>query len=136
MEDLQAVEALPIVVIRNYASKGRANREALLSVLASWAVSLTENQVSDFLLHCSVPEDGRQVAHVIVISDNRENSKLLAKGWHATSFLLYPISDKSIALPSKPLNSIALYNADAASALSFVQQKLKDAGIDQPFTPE
>ena len=40
------------------------------------------------------------------------------------------------ALPSKPLNSIALYDADAASALSFVKQKLTDAGVDQTFTPE
>jgi hypothetical protein len=41
-----------------------------------------------------------------------------------------------LALPSKPLNSIALYDADTASALSFVKQKLKDAGIDQTFTTE
>ncbi|KIM87636.1 hypothetical protein PILCRDRAFT_815213 [Piloderma croceum F 1598] len=103
MEDPQAVGALPIVVIRNFASKGGANRGELLTVLASWAATLTDNQV----------------AHVIVISDNRENSKQLAK-----------------ALPSKPLSSIALYDADAASALSFVKQKLKDAGVDQTFTAE
>jgi len=91
------------VVIRNYASKGGVNREELLGVLASWAATLAENQV----------------AHVIVISDNRENAKRLAK-----------------ALPSKPLNSIALYDADAASALSFVKQKLTDAGVDQTLSPE
>jgi hypothetical protein len=40
------------------------------------------------------------------------------------------------ALPTKPLNSIALYDADAASALSFVKQKLKDMGVDYTFTSE
>lgn len=47
-----------------------------------------------------------------------------------------PLLIASSALPSKPLNSIALYDADAASALSFVKKKLKDAGIDQEFTQE
>jgi len=54
-----------------------------------------------------------QIAHVIVLSDNRENIKRLAK-----------------AMPSKPLNSIALSDADSASSLSFVKQKLHDSGID------
>ena len=44
--------------------------------------------------------------------------------------ILYP------ALPSKPLNSIALYDADAASALSFVAKKLRDAGTDKSLTLE
>jgi hypothetical protein len=39
------------------------------------------------------------------------------------------------AIPSKPLNSIALYDADAASALSFVKQKLSDAHVGLDFTP-
>jgi hypothetical protein len=30
---------------------------------------------------------------------------------------------------------IALYDADADSALSFVKQKLRDAGLDLEFTP-
>jgi hypothetical protein len=38
------------------------------------------------------------------------------------------------ALPSKPLSSIALYDADAASALSFVKQKLGDADINLEYT--
>ena len=33
------------------------------------------------------------------------------------------------ALPTKPLHSIALSDADAASSLSFVKQKLNDASI-------
>jgi len=48
MEDLQTVGALPIVVIRNFASKGGANREELLSVLASWTATLIENQVGGY----------------------------------------------------------------------------------------
>lgn len=47
VDDTQAVGALPIVVIRNFAAKGGTNREELLSVLATWAASLAENQVSE-----------------------------------------------------------------------------------------
>ncbi|KDR81387.1 hypothetical protein GALMADRAFT_58608 [Galerina marginata CBS 339.88] len=98
LEDVDGIESLPIVVIRNYAANvGTSTREELLTVLAQWAATLTENQI----------------AHVVVLSDNRENSKRLAK-----------------ALPSKPLNSIALSDADPSSSLSFVKQKLRDAGID------
>jgi hypothetical protein len=45
IEDVQALGSLPIVVIRNYASKGGANKEELLTVLAGWAATLIENQV-------------------------------------------------------------------------------------------
>ncbi|KAG1842665.1 RNA12 protein-domain-containing protein [Suillus subalutaceus] len=101
-EDVQAVRTLPIVVIKNYAARGGIYKEELLGVLAHWAASLAENQI----------------AHVIVVSDNRENAKLLAR-----------------ALPSKPLNSIALYDADAPTALSFVRRRLHDAGITSDLTP-
>lgn len=101
-EDVQAVRTLPIVVIKNYGARGGIYKEELLSVLAHWAASLTENQI----------------AHVIVVSDNRENAKLLAR-----------------ALPSKPLNSIALYDADAPTALSFIRRRLQDAGITSDLTP-
>lgn len=50
VQDVQALGSLPIVVIRNYASKGGANKEALLTVLAGWAATLIENQVSRNLL--------------------------------------------------------------------------------------
>lgn len=46
----QAISDLPIVIIRNYATKGGTNREELLDVLATWAASLVENQVSRVLL--------------------------------------------------------------------------------------
>ncbi|KAJ3822055.1 RNA12 protein-domain-containing protein [Lentinula raphanica] len=99
--DIQAVEALPIVVIRNFA--GKAVREDLLNSLAQWAAKLAENQI----------------AHVIVVSDNRENSKKVAK-----------------ALQSKPLNFVALYDADEASALAFVQEKLREADDNVKLTSE
>ena len=46
LEDLEAITALPIVVIRNFASNvGRATREEVLQVLAQWAATLAENHV-------------------------------------------------------------------------------------------
>ncbi|TFK55018.1 hypothetical protein OE88DRAFT_1779208 [Heliocybe sulcata] len=102
IEDVQAVEALPIVILKNFESKS-GGKEEVVGVLAQWAVALAEGQV----------------AHVIVASDNRENAKLLTK-----------------ASPSKPLASVALEDADTASALAFVQQKLRDAGLDYKFTKQ
>ena len=40
------------------------------------------------------------------------------------------------ALPSKPVNIIALSDADSVSALSLVRQKLQDAQIDINFGRE
>ncbi|EPQ58246.1 hypothetical protein GLOTRDRAFT_57027 [Gloeophyllum trabeum ATCC 11539] len=102
IEDVQAVESLPIVILKNFESKG-GGKEEVVNVLAQWAATLAESQV----------------AHVIVVSDNRENAKSLTK-----------------ALPTKPLTSVALEDADTASALSFVQQKLRDAGLDYTFTKQ
>ncbi|KAG6879038.1 hypothetical protein C0992_005663 [Termitomyces sp. T32_za158] len=120
-EEMDAVSSLPIVVIRNFSVRVGSNREELLTVLAQWAATLAENKV------CSWPATLlyvrglhlMQVAHVIVISDNRENAKYVAK-----------------ALPSKPLNLIALSDADSHSSISFVQQKLCDADIGADFTPK
>ncbi|KAF9262196.1 exonuclease [Marasmius fiardii PR-910] len=102
-EEFSAVQALPIVVVRNFAVKGGLSREQVMDVLAKWAAKLAESQI----------------AHVIVISDNRENSKTLAK-----------------ALPSKPLNSIPIYDADPATALDYVQKKLKDADMNITLSRE
>ncbi|KAJ7366501.1 RNA12 protein-domain-containing protein [Mycena albidolilacea] len=100
--EIAAVDGLPIVVLRNFDARG-SNRGEVYDVLAEWAADLVENQL----------------AHVIVISDNRENTKRLTK-----------------ALPSKPLNTIPLHDADAASALAFVKRKLEDADIDLEYTRE
>jgi hypothetical protein len=43
--EIEAVESLPIVVIRNFAARG-SNREEVNDVLVEWAASLVENQVS------------------------------------------------------------------------------------------
>ncbi|KAI1790774.1 exonuclease [Ganoderma leucocontextum] len=101
-EDIEAVSSMPVVVIKNFEAKGGgARKEELLNVLAQWAATLADNKI----------------AHVIVVSDNRENVKALAK-----------------ALPSKPLTQISLSDADNASALTFVKQKLHDSGVDVEFT--
>ncbi|KAI0670636.1 RNA12 protein-domain-containing protein [Trametes maxima] len=103
-EDLQSSQSMPVVIIKNFESKGGgARKEELLNVLAQWAASIADGQV----------------AHVIVVSDNRENVKRLAR-----------------ALPSKPLNQISLSDADNASAMSFVKQKLHDSGVDAKFTQQ
>ncbi|PIL23760.1 hypothetical protein GSI_13510 [Ganoderma sinense ZZ0214-1] len=104
-EDVEAVSSMPVVVIKNFEAKGPGGvrKEELLNVLAQWAATLADNKF--------------QIAHVIVVSDNRENVKALAK-----------------ALPSKPLNQISLSDADNASALAFVKQKLQDSGVDVEFT--
>ncbi|CDO69022.1 hypothetical protein BN946_scf184834.g29 [Trametes cinnabarina] len=103
-EDLESIESMPVVIIKNFDSKGGgARKEELLDVLSQWAASLAEGQI----------------AHVIVVSDNRENIKRLAK-----------------SLPSKPLNQISLSDADNASAMSFVKQKLHDSGMDVNFTQQ
>ncbi|KAJ7134886.1 RNA12 protein-domain-containing protein [Mycena epipterygia] len=100
--ELEAVRSLPIVVIKNFAARG-SNRGEIYDVLAEWAANLAENQL----------------AHVVVISDNRENSKRLAK-----------------ALPSKPLYLIALDDANPISALAFVKRKLQAAGLNLDYTRE
>ncbi|KAK7048069.1 mitochondrial escape protein 2 [Favolaschia claudopus] len=100
--EIKAVESLPIVVLRNFDTRG-SNRDEVFDKLTEWAASLVESQI----------------AHVIVISDNRENIKRIAK-----------------ALPSRPLNSITLYDADATSALAFVKRKLEDADINLEYTQQ
>ena len=45
-EDVRAVEAMPVVVIKNFESRGGGARKAeLLDALAQWAATLAENQV-------------------------------------------------------------------------------------------
>lgn len=82
-EDLQAVEAMPIVILKGFDSKGGgARREELLNVISQWAASLAEGHVSGHTPLYVLAHElfSSQVAHVIVVSDNRENAKLLAKG--------------------------------------------------------
>jgi hypothetical protein len=71
----------------------------VMDVLAKWVAGLVDNQV----------------AHVVVVSDKRENAKRLAR-----------------ALPTKPLHTIALSDADTASALSYVKNKLSAPAAGAP----
>lgn len=45
-------------------------------------------------------------------------------------------NDRYAALPSKPLHTIALSDADASSAISFVEQKLRGTRIEGGLAPE
>lgn len=67
---------------------------------------------------------------MVVLSDNRENAKRLAKG----AICLYGFEFESSyllpALPAKPITFIPLSDADSESSLSFVMQKLRDGGIN------
>ena len=62
--------------------------------------------------------------------------KRLAKGRSLQSLVAFLVLSRLRipALPSKPLNQISLSDADNASALSFVKQKLRDSGLDVQFT--
>lgn len=60
--DFQLLQGKPIIVIKNFASK--RGQDVVMNVLAKWAASLVSGGV----------------AHVIVVSDNRENAKLVAQG--------------------------------------------------------
>ena len=45
-EDLKAVEAMPVVILRNFGTRGGGEqREVLVNVLSQWAASVAENQV-------------------------------------------------------------------------------------------
>ncbi|KDQ13211.1 hypothetical protein BOTBODRAFT_188730 [Botryobasidium botryosum FD-172 SS1] len=100
--DHSDIAALPIVIIKNYSRRG-AERVDVLAILSDWAAGLAQDKV----------------AHVVVMSDNRENMKKLAK-----------------SLPARPLATIALADADAKSALGFVRSKLADAGIIEELDAE
>jgi len=52
-QDVDAVRALPIIVLKNYSSsmsRGSPLKEEILDVLAEWAAKVVENQVSDLRL--------------------------------------------------------------------------------------
>ena len=50
MEDAQTVDGMPVVIIKNFETKGGGQRkEELLDALAAWAAKLAENQVRSAL---------------------------------------------------------------------------------------
>jgi len=88
-----SIDASPIVIVKNYASKNSRNKGEILDALANWVSRLVE----------------QRVAHVFVVSDNRESARKIAK-----------------ALSSAPLNYIPFSDADNESALTFVASKLAE----------
>ena len=68
------------------------------------------------------------------MSDNRENVKRLTKGIEIAAKLSAGGLHNFIASHSKPLNTITLSDADAETALAFVQQKLREAKLDIELT--
>ena len=73
------VKALPVVVVKNFATSGQ--KDEILDALAEWVRTLVDNQVRRPNVFLRIPKCiCSQIAHVIVLSDNRENSKRLAKG--------------------------------------------------------
>lgn len=82
VEEVEAVAALPVVVIKHYGARGSVYREELQKVLSQWAATLIENKVDGVLNwdSSSCLADILQIAHVVFVSDNRENAKLIARG--------------------------------------------------------
>jgi RNA12 protein len=142
MDDIQAVNSLPIVVIKNFAVKSglqsSPNHHELLNVLAQWAATVVESRVSRIFILAVINPAGAvaQIAHVIVLSDNREHAKRIARGNGFYRLLTYAERLLALALPSKPINFVALYDADTTSALSFVKGKLRDYGVELEYTKE
>lgn len=51
-EDMRAIEAIPIVILRGFDSKGGGvRREELLNVVSQWAAGLAQSQVCQFSRH-------------------------------------------------------------------------------------
>ncbi|KIK95027.1 hypothetical protein PAXRUDRAFT_780258 [Paxillus rubicundulus Ve08.2h10] len=63
VEEVQAVGALPVVIIKNYGVCGGVHRENVSEVLGPWGSILVENHT----------------VHVIIVSNNQENMKLLSQ---------------------------------------------------------
>ncbi|KAH7107757.1 exonuclease [Auriculariales sp. MPI-PUGE-AT-0066] len=96
------IKALPVIIIKNFAARD-VQRAEILDAIAEWTRTLVDNQI----------------AHVVVLSDNRENSKRLAK-----------------AMPNRPLTSVALSDADADSAVTFVTTSLSKNGGNMTLTKD
>ena len=114
----EEIKALPVVLIKNFATKTPFT-EQLVTVLAEWSASVAEGGV----------------AHVIVLSDNRENGRRLAKGELRALQIPRDINVDRIfnfnfgaALPATPLQNIQLSDADPVSALAFVAEKIGTQG--------
>lgn len=86
------VEDLPVVVIKNFGADAKSGKVEVVTALAEWASDLVSNRVgSYFCLNediILIVAPSVQIAHVIVISDNRDNAKRLAKGGYVVHSLI------------------------------------------------
>jgi len=71
-----------------------------------------------------------------VLSDNRENSKRLAKGVQDVLPGLRWTHAWIIAMPNRPLTSVTLSDADATSAVSYLSSSLSEGGRSISLTNE
>ncbi|EJT98381.1 hypothetical protein DACRYDRAFT_96567, partial [Dacryopinax primogenitus] len=89
-------------------------------VMKNWALKgAKKDQLWDVLSGWAAALVENKVAHVVFVSDNSSAPKNLAR-----------------ALPSKPISTIALTDATAESALGFVTEKLKEAGVKDGLTDQ
>lgn len=78
-EPTEEAAQLPIIVLKNYASKGEAKNDLLWDVLAEWGAVLVENQV----------------AHVVVVTDSVTANKPLAHALPNSPFHQLRLQDAS-----------------------------------------
>lgn len=81
-------------------------------VLQNYAQKAGKGDVWNVLAEWGTSLVENRIAHVIVVTDSSTATKSLTK-----------------ALPSKPLNSVSLADADQANSLSYVKDKLKGQGL-------
>lgn len=136
-EDARAVRALPIVVLKNY---NAGKREEVADVFAQWAAGLVDNQVWFLIPPPSLLTAEYYMFRSRMSSSSPTTARTQNVSQRVRPFSLPPLpcniaySQTYTALPSKPLNTIALYDADSASALQFVKQRLHESNIDADFT--
>ena len=135
--DLESIRGLPVVVIRGFEDKV-GGRLDLLDVVAQWATNLVDNRVSGpqaltfyRLIRTSPPHLDRACHRVERQPRERQTA---CQRWRGYCIAVAGGLHNSTANHSKPLNSIALSDADVETALAFVQQKLEEAKLDIKLT--
>ena len=133
-EELYAIGSLPVVIIKNYAARGRTSRQEMQEVLGQWAATLVENQVFSSLQLRTTADTAYRLpklsssAITVRMQNYLQEVKILSLSSGLSLSPLWP------ALPSKPLNFVALSDADVQSSLSFVKKRLRDTYITSELT--
>lgn len=84
------IRSLPVVVIYNFHTKIKPDAGYLLEVLANWSAHLVSNKVDYNTEHSGLSLKkvfSLQIAHVIIVSDNKENYKILSKSRRLEAYL-------------------------------------------------